>query len=94
MGACVEVDRLPRSPALAACLDAEAAIALALTGGDDYELCFTVPPERLDELQARAAGWDCACTAIGAIEAGAGLRCVRADGRAYSLDSAGYDHFG
>lgn len=92
-GACLEVERLPRSPALAASTDAEQAIALALAGGDDYELCFTVPPTRLAQVQAAAARWDCRCTAIGVIEAAPGLRCRHGDATPYRLGRSGYDHF-
>lgn len=93
VGARLNVDRLPHSPALSACLDAEAAIAMALTGGDDYELCFAVPPPRLAQLQALARNWDCRCTEIGRIEAEPGLRCLRDDGTLYGLGKHGYDHF-
>ena len=48
VGARLDVDRLPLSPALTASLDRDAAIVTALAGGDDYELCFTVPPERVE----------------------------------------------
>ena len=44
VGARLNVDRVPRSGALNDCLDAAAALPLALTGGDDYELCFTAAP--------------------------------------------------
>lgn len=94
VGARLEVDRLPRSVALAASVAAETGIVLALSGGDDYELCFTVPPAHQAVLQARAADWDCGCTVIGQIEAKRGLRCYRADGTGYALERVGYDHFG
>lgn len=91
VGASLYIERLPRSPALAACPDR--AIEMALTGGDDYELCFTVPVQRLASIQDQAAAWDCACTVIGVIEAAPGLRCLREDGTVYRLPQAGYDHF-
>ena len=94
IGARLEVDRLPLSPALVASLDLDAAIVTALAGGDDYELCFTAPPERTSQLEAVAAGWDCRCTRIGVITAEPGLQLVHADGSAFHLDRSGYDHFG
>jgi thiamine-monophosphate kinase len=93
-GARLEVDRLPLSLALTRSLDRDAAIATALAGGDDYELCFTVPPERAARLDTVVADWDCRCTRIGAITAEPGLRLVRADESAFHLDRPGYDHFG
>jgi thiamine-monophosphate kinase len=94
VGARLEVDRLPLSPALTASLDRGAAIATALASGDDYELCFTVPLVRTTQLETVAATWDCRCTRIGVITAEPGLRLVRADGSAFHLERLGYDHFG
>jgi len=94
VGARLDVDRLPLSPALIASLDPEAAIVTALTSGDDYELCFTVPPERAAQLKNVAGGWECRCTRIGVITAEPGLQLVRADGSAFPLERSGYDHFG
>ncbi|HRD65851.1 MAG TPA: thiamine-phosphate kinase [Candidatus Competibacter sp.] len=93
-GARLEVDQLPLSSALTASLDRDAAIFTALASGDDYELCFTVPPERTAQLEALATDWDCCCTRIGVIAAESGLRLVRADGSTFHLERLGYDHFG
>ena len=94
VGARLDVDRLPLSPALMASLNRDAAIITALAGGDDYELCFTVPLERVERLETVAAGWECRCTRVGVITAEPGLQLVRADGSAFHLDRSGYDHFG
>ena len=94
VGAQLEVDRLPLSPALTASLARDAALVTALASGDDYELCFTVPPERIAQLESVAADWECRCSRIGVIAAEPGLRLVRAEGSAFRLDWSGYDHFG
>jgi thiamine-monophosphate kinase len=94
VGARLEVDRLPLSPALVASLDRDTAMRTALAGGDDYELCFTVPPERASQLDSVAATWDCRRTRVGVIEPEPGLRLIRADGSAFPLERLGYDHFG
>lgn len=91
-GARLWVDRLPRSPALAI-LAGETALPYLLAGGDDYELCFTVPAENLAKVRARIDHWDCNYTEIGVIEAEPGLRCVRDDGTLYRTERLGYDHF-
>ncbi|MDX1607144.1 MAG: thiamine-phosphate kinase [Candidatus Competibacterales bacterium] len=93
VGARLALERLPVSPALAATLDGDDRYRVQLSGGDDYELCFTVPPARLAELRARSAAWDCAATEIGVIEPAPGLRCLRADGTRLDLERGGYDHF-
>ena len=94
VGARLDVERLPLSPALFASLDWDAAISMALAGGDDYELCFTVPPERAAWLEPIAAVWDCRCTRIGVITAELDLHLARADGSSFLLKQRGYDHFG
>ncbi len=62
----IEPDRLPRSTALAAHPDAGRQVRWALTGGDDYELCFCLAPD-----VAPPEG----CTLIGRVEAGSGVDC-------------------
>ena len=94
VGARLAVDRLPLSPALLASLERDAALRMALTGGDDYELCFTVPPKQATRLERLAVARDCRCTRIGVIEAESGLRLVRADGSTFPLERLGYNHFG
>ena len=89
-GASIEGARLPLSPALLAAFGRERATDLALAGGDDYELAFTVPPER-ERLLAEAP-LEVPVTRIGTIERGSGLRCLDADGTARPAPR-GYEHF-
>lgn len=64
-----------------------------LSGGDDYELCFTVPAARRAEVERLSPKLDLALTRIGKIVAGRG--CVVRDAAGDSLDTGvgGYDHF-
>lgn len=91
-GASLYLAQLPYSAALTT-LAPDTAAQLALSGGDDYELCFTVPPHQISRLYERAAAWDCRCTEIGVIERQPGLRCYRPDGTVSTLDMRGYEHF-
>ena len=90
-GATVYLERLPLSPALRALDDPDRRRALALAGGDDYELCFTVPPQQRAMLESRWRG--APMTSIGRIEASPGLRWICADGSAYHPPREGYRHF-
>lgn len=92
VGGELAVESLPGLAALAGQLGEERALDLVLCGGDDYELCFTVPPQLESRLQQRSAGWDCACTRIGRVTGGQGLKLTRA-GRDLPLPSAGFEHF-
>lgn len=85
VGAELDVERLPLSPALRR-LPPEEAWRLALSSGDDYELCFTGPAGGLPA----EAGVPLTC--IGRVTAEPGLR-LRANGCDFRLDSPGYQHF-
>ena len=94
VGARVALDRLPLSEALCRGVDREDAWRTATAGGDDYELCFTVPPERATLLDERSAGFDCRITEIGSIEAGSGVACIRPGGGSWKPGGhGGYRHF-
>ena len=90
VGATLETARLPLSAVLLAAFGPERATELALAGGDDYELAFTVPPER--ERLLAAARLEIPATRIGVIELRAGLRCLDPDGRPRPIPP-GYEHF-
>ncbi|MFT3904876.1 MAG: thiamine-phosphate kinase [Steroidobacteraceae bacterium] len=87
----VEVERLPVSAALQQ-RDGAAAWRRVLSGGEDYELCFTVPPARQAELEHRLAGGSVACRAIGVMAGGAGLQILHS-GSVIPFTHAGFDHF-
>jgi thiamine-monophosphate kinase len=85
-------EELPLSEALLSTLGEEQARRLALTGGDDYELCFTVPQAKLGELQAQLPPQRWGYTRIGALTAGNGARVMRA-GTVMEFSHSGYQHF-
>ncbi len=93
LGARIEIDALPSSPALAARLEKEARGRLQCAGGDDYELCFTAPVARRAEVEAALSAVALPVARIGGVEAEAGIRCVDRAGRAIRFDGLGYDHF-
>jgi thiamine-monophosphate kinase len=94
VGATLDVSRLPRSHALLDLLGEQASRELALTGGDDYELCFTAPVERVAALQSELARLGCGAAVIGRIVAGSGVHVHDADGQALAFERRGWDHFG
>ena len=88
----LDMAALPLSEALRACCDADQALTHALRGGDDYELCFTVPQSRRAEFDSRLANVKCRVTCIGKLTPGSGIRVER-DGVPVDTDTRGYDHF-
>lgn len=83
VGAEIDVGKVPMSSALVENFG-ERALDLALTGGDDYELCFTAEPAAVANIDG--------ITAIGTITQGSELVCRR-DGRVVDVDDSGYRHF-
>ena len=94
VGAELELGRLPVSGSL---LDFHPDDAerwrLQLAGGDDYELCFTAPPQARDAVLQAGAASATPVTRIGCIEAHAGLRLVDAAGEPVAAHFASFDHF-
>lgn len=92
-GARVNLDALPYSDALAAQAEPEQALLWALSGGEDYELCFTVPELNRGALELALGHLGARYTCIGQIgPASEGLRFFRHD-QPVELDLKGYDHF-
>ena len=83
---------LPLSAPLVAVLGDARARELALTGGDDYELCFAVRAENVARLLAELPPERWGYTRIGALRAAAGAVVVR-DGTVMEFSHSGYQHF-
>ncbi|EXJ16973.1 thiamine-phosphate kinase [Imhoffiella purpurea] len=93
VGAELDLARLPLSPQVAEAVAASDDWALPLASGDDYELCFCLPPERAIQARELARELGCPVCQIGVIRPGSGLECRLADGSPLMLDRLGYDHF-
>jgi thiamine-monophosphate kinase len=90
VGAEVFAERIPLSKALrgAKGLKREP-LEYALSGGEDYELLFTVHPDRIKKLKAMRL----AVTEIGVITRDRSMRLIDERGQGRPLTAAGYDHF-
>jgi thiamine-monophosphate kinase len=93
LGAKLGLELLPLSESLLAVYGVDKARELALTGGDDYELLFTVHAGQVAAAEARLKELGCPVTCIGAIEPIPGIQCVDAKGREHKFDLPGYKHF-
>jgi thiamine-monophosphate kinase len=93
VGAEVDVSKLPISALLSDLLSEEAAINQALLGGDDYELCFTLPVDReVEFLEAHRSLSDPFFTCIGKIRQGSDMRLL--DGKQdFVISEKPYNHF-
>ena len=82
VGAKVNLEDLPISDDLKSAADHDTAIRLALTAGDDFELCFTTPPNYV-----------CSYPCIGRITQEKGLKLKDKHGTLMTLSNKGYEHF-
>ncbi len=86
----VEIENLPISAALRNFFDRDDSYRLALAGGDDYELCFTVPRENEERLEVLSD--ELQLTRIGDLRNGEGLVLTRG-GRHWEPPDPGFRHF-
>jgi thiamine-monophosphate kinase len=91
-GATIDAAALPVSESLVAAVGREVAREYALTGGDDYELLFTVPLARLGAMTHAMAMGLGPVTRIGTLVSGNGVR-VSARGGVTQFSGSGFDHF-
>ena len=92
----LELSQLPMSDALLNYVGREQAERYALIGGEDYELCFTVPTENRAAIARIAAETGVACTCIGRVIAESKipqLVLLRHGKPAEVNYSGGFDHF-
>lgn len=93
VGAKIQFEALPVSPALRPHVTQEAGRHCLLAGGDDFELCFTLPASdrsKVDEVSKKVG---LPLTRIGTIVAGSGCSVHAADGNIIQIGESGYDHF-
>jgi thiamine-monophosphate kinase len=84
VGANIDLEDIPLSAALRKRFGKDEQRRFALTGGDDYELCFTADADSVSDIDN--------VTAIGRVVAEPALTC-RQDGAVVEVDAAGYRHF-
>jgi len=89
----IDVARVPFSDAVRAALKADSALLeTVLSGGDDYEIVLTLPPEKFAGFAAAAQSAGVPVTQIGSITAGEGARFMR-DGKPLAFAQSSYSHF-
>jgi len=93
VGARLTLEELPLSEKLREDQDPGAMLQLALTAGDDYELCFTIPEQQIEAVNALQYQLNLPIKHIGNIEEQPGLRIYRQDGRPLEIAEDGYNHF-
>ena len=67
---------------------------LQLSGGDDYELCFSLPPSMLPRLTEITNAHSTPFSIIGRITATSGVKCYDRQGNLKEFTDHGFQHFG
>lgn len=97
VGAEIIADHLPLSAALKHHVSEKDALQFALSGGDDYELCFTVSEAQITALKKYFANdtrlASCTLTDIGRITADKKLTIKYSNGNFYDGKISGFQHF-
>lgn len=92
VGASLHIDSLPAGPVLSLQPLAKRR-EFTLSGGDDYELCFTAPIAQRAAVIAAGLASNTTVTRIGCIQQEPGLRLLDDFGQAVSLQLTSFDHF-
>lgn len=93
-GIVINLEYLPLSQALRSAFPLQQAETFALTGGEDYELCFTVPADKITAFQQAIANKrvPCPVTCIGRLTANTGTVLQR-QGKNVTFQASSFDHF-
>ncbi len=92
VGADLRPDQLPASAEFLAQLrPADDRVGLQISGGDDYELCLSLPPQHWERAVAACAPLP--LTLIGRVTADPGLRLRSSTGAIMTSESSAYRHF-
>ncbi|HEY7978848.1 MAG TPA: thiamine-phosphate kinase [Rhizomicrobium sp.] len=86
----IDADRIPLSLAFKA---SGGSVSLAVAAGDDYEIAFTVPAAKRDDVRRVADQAATPITEIGRVEAGAGVALLDSSGHEIPVSKTGYRHF-
>jgi len=92
VGAQLTVDDIPISTIMRDSLPLDQAYQLALTGGDDYELLFTVSPDNQGGMETSMNNASIKVTCIGRIVAGEQVK-LKLAGKWVEFRHEGYEHF-
>ena len=92
-GADIEFKLVPYEDFLIDIADKDLIQEWTLTGGDDYELCFTVPEKNIDLLERLIYEKKIHACYIGKVTENPGIRCYDDQGNLLNLGKSGYQHF-
>lgn len=95
VGGSIQLDRLPLSDAFMAATRSSAPFPsyLALSGGEDYELCFTAPHDHREKIISIMKNCGVHVVPVGIVTSSKEVVVVNADGSLYNTTNCGFNHF-
>ncbi|AKH62364.1 MULTISPECIES: thiamine-phosphate kinase [Photorhabdus] len=92
-GARINLDAIPYSGAMKQYVEPQQALMWALSGGEDYELCFTVPERNRGALEIALAHTGAGFSCVGQIMPESEEIRYYSKSKEIKLDLKGFDHF-
>jgi thiamine-monophosphate kinase len=94
-GAEIQLGQLPLSPAFQAYAANQPVFPwhLAISGGEDYELCFTAPPCNHGAIQKISKTTGIPLTVVGKVTSSRQVQAILPDGTNFQPSASGYTHF-
>ena len=93
VGAEIRLQDIPCSFVVSSHFDDEQVQRMVLSGGDDYELCFTAPKKKHGEIVNLSTQLALPLSCIGRITGGSGLIVRAENGDPINFEETGFDHF-
>ncbi len=92
-GARINLEALPLSEVMKKHFVSEQAVRWALSGGEDYELCFTVPEINRGALDVALGNYGVPFTCVGQLAPQSEGLVLLQDGKPVEINLKGFDHF-
>lgn len=92
VGATINLEDIPVSESLQK-INTKRKLDFMLSAGDEYELCFTVPPGKVSQLERLSKEKGFHFTCIGKIDSTSGLRVRQDNKESLNIQNKGYTHF-
>lgn len=93
VGATLDLEHIPMSAALKECPYPGQVREVMLSGGDDYELCFTASPDAEESILQLAGVAGTPVSKIGKVVEEPGVRVIDGKGKVFVPQRRGFDHF-
>jgi thiamine-monophosphate kinase len=95
VGGIIYLEALPLSAELRSFPDhfLDMTSSLSLTGGEDYEICFTAPPSHREKIYSCMKNCGITASPVGIVTSFQGISVIKGDGSEFNPQSTSFNHF-